>query len=274
MGRVIVLGSINVDLEVRVAGYPAPGEKAVGESLSRFAGGKGANQAIAARRQGAEVIMVGAVGDDDAGRASLNRLYAHGIKLYVDRIPGAPTGHALVMTDSRTNAIIVIPGANERVASRALDPIKNLTSADLLLTQFETPVDKVVGAIRFAAGYGVRIMINLAPYAELPDDVVALADPLVIPEGDLAAFEARGVRPKSLVVLRGKAGITWDGVEFASLIVPDAQVVDTVGATDALIGTLAAAITAGRDHATAARLGLQAAVDNVQHLGAQQDPRL
>ena len=99
MGRVIVLGSINVDLETKIDSYPNPGEKVVGESLQRYAGGKGANQAVAARARGVEVEMVGAVGDDDAGRASLNRLFAKGIKLRVERIPLVPTGHAIVFSD-------------------------------------------------------------------------------------------------------------------------------------------------------------------------------
>lgn len=274
MGRVIVLGSINVDLETTVGAYPKPGEKVVGHSLSRYAGGKGANQAVAARRGGSEVVMVGAVGDDDAGRASLNRLFAQGIKLQVERIPLVPTGHAIILSDGHTNAIIVLPGANAKVGPNPLRPIRGLGEGDLLLTQLETPVDTVADAVRYARRYGARVMVNLAPWADLPADVIAAADPLVLPAADLPRLEASGVRPASLVVLRGKEGLEWDGQRFTGEVVPAGQVADTVGAADALIGTLASAIVQGADKASAARAALAAAADSVRHAGAQPDPRL
>lgn len=274
MGRVIVLGSINVDLETTVGAYPQPGEKVVGHSLSRYAGGKGANQAVAARRGGSEVVMVGAVGDDDAGRASLNRLFAQGIKLQVERIPLVPTGHAIILSDGHTNAIIVLPGANAKVGPNPLRPIRGLGEGDLLLTQLETPVDTVADAVRYARRYGARVMVNLAPWADLPADVIAAADPLVLPAADLPRLEASGARPASLVVLRGKEGLEWDGQRFTGEVVPADQVADTVGAADALIGTLASAIVQGADKASAARAALAAAADSVRHAGAQPDPRL
>ncbi len=274
MARVIVLGSINVDLEVRVPRHPRVGEKVIGESLSRFAGGKGANQAVAARARGVEVFMVGAVGDDDAGRASLNRLYSRGLRLLVDRVPNTPTGHALITTDGGSNEIVVISGANLKLGSRPLDPIKGLGADDLLLTQLESPVDKVASASRFAAERGVRVMINLAPWAELPADVVELADPLVIPASDLPTLRQGGAVPRSLVVLHGKEGLAWDDEFYPASLVPDSDVVDTVGASDALIGTLAAAIAMGEDRATSVQLAQEAAAENVRHFGAQPDPRL
>lgn len=274
MSRVIVLGSINVDLETKIDSYPNPGEKVIGESLSRHAGGKGANQAMAARSRGVDVEMVGAVGDDDAGRASLNRLFAQGIKLRVERLPQVPTGHAIVFSDGRTNAIVVLPGANAKVGTGALRPIRGFGANDILLTSLETPVDAVADAVRYAVKYGARVVLNLAPFAPLPADVIEAADPLVVPEADLAAFEALGATPKSLVVLRGKAGLHWDGELIPGPIVPDDEVVDTVGATDALIGVLAAELAKGADRHAAAWAGLSAAADSVRHHGAQPDPRL
>lgn len=274
MARVVVLGSINVDLETKIDSYPNPGEKVVGDKLSRYAGGKGANQAVAARARGVEVEMVGAVGDDDAGRASLNRLFAQGIKLRVDRIPQVPTGHAIVFSDGRTNAIVVLPGANAKVGMGALRPIRGFGSQDVLLTQLETPVESVADAVRYAVKYGARVVINLAPFAELPADVIEAADPLIVPANDLKAFEALGASPKSLVVLHGKDGLDWDGERIPGPIVPDSEVVDTVGATDALIGALAAELAKGSDRHTAAWAGLSAAAASVRHRGAQPDPRL
>lgn len=274
MGRVIVLGSINVDLETRIDAYPQPGEKVVAHSLHRYAGGKGANQAVAARAQGVEVLMVGAVGDDDAGRASLNRLHPMGIKLHVERIPHVPTGHALIFSDGRTNAIAVLPGANAKIGPRPLDQVKGLGPGDVLLTQLETPAERVAQAARHAHERGARVIVNAAPYVELPDDVCAMADPLILRADDEDAFAARRVEPISLLVLRGAAGLDWDGRRFSGEVVPAEDVVDTVGASDALIGTLAAQLAKGADRPTAARLALQKAADNVRHAGAQRSPRL
>ncbi len=274
MGRVIVLGSINVDLEARIDDYPAPGEKVIGHTFNRYAGGKGANQAMAARAQGADVVMVGAVGDDEAGRASLNRLHSRGVQLHVARVPQVPTGHAIVLSDGHTNAIVVVAGANARVGTRALDPVRGLGAADILLVQLETPADKVVAAVRQARAQGVRVIVNLAPWAELPPDVIEMADPLIVPVADLSQLEQQGFAPASLIVLRGKEGLDWDGERFSGPLVPEAEVVDTVGATDALIGTLVAALALNADRKTAARLGLAAAADNVRHIGAQHDPQL
>lgn len=274
MGRVIVLGSINVDVEARIDTYPAPGEKVTARSLSRFTGGKGANQAAAARALGGEVVMVGAVGDDDAGRSSLNRLYALGIKLEVERIPKTPTGTAMILSDGVTNAIAVVPGANARVSSRPLSPLRGLGPDDILLTQLETPAETVAATARYAHERGMRVIINLAPATELPADVIGLADPLIVPAENLGVVEASGGTPKSLVVLHGKEGLDWDGQRFAGAILPDSEVADTVGATDALIGTLAAALGRGDGKADAARLALSAATENVRHPGAQRDARL
>ncbi len=275
MGRVIVVGSLNVDLEVHVPALPNAGQKVIGERLSRFAGGKGANQAVAARAQGAEVVMVGSVGDDDAGRKYLNRLASMGIALEVTRQPHTTTGHALITTDpSGTNEIVVVPAANLHIVNRPLDPIRKLGPEDLLLTQTETPADVISSVVRYAIDRNVRVMVNLSPYVDLPSDVIEAADPIVIHEADVSRLQATGATPKSLMVTRGKAGITWDEVEYSGPVIPDNQVVDTVGAGDACIGTIAAAIVQGKDRHTAVTLGLIAAAENVQRFGAQANPRL
>ena len=189
-------------------------------------------------------------------------------------MPQVPTGHAIIFSDGRTNSIAVVSGANAKVGSRPLDPIRGMGPSDILLMQLETPVNTVAEAARQAARHGVRVIINAAPYTDLPSDVVALADPLVVPEEALDDFEASGARPASLVVLRGKDGLDWDGVRYTGDVVPDDQVVDTVGATDALVGTLAAALVRGNDRAQAAKLALDAAAANVRHSGSQPEPRL
>ncbi len=276
MGRVIVLGSLNVDLEVHVQAMPAVGEKVMGESLMRFAGGKGGNQAVAARATGADVIMVGSVGDDDAGRQYLNRLAALDIGLEVTRQPGTPTGHALILTDTRgANRIVVIQAANLHIEHRPLRPLGKLDpERDVFLTQTEIAPDDVADAVRYVTERGLRVVLQLSPYVTLPDDVIAVADPLIIHEADVSRLQATGATPKSLLVTRGKHGVTWDGVEQSGELVPQQEVVDTIGAGDAFVGTLAGALAQGKDRVAAVADAQAAAAKNVRRYGAQPNPRL
>src|SRR4051812_46987613 len=137
MGRVMVLGSLNVDLVTRVERHPSPGETLLGEGLDRLAGGKGANQAIAAAAAGAEVLMVGCIGDDEGGAAYVNRLRDNGIDASrVRTVPGEATGHALIAVDDRgENSIIVIPGANGRLDDTEVAAVDELQPGDVLLMQ-------------------------------------------------------------------------------------------------------------------------------------------
>ena len=133
MGRVVILGSLNVDVVTRVDSHPRPGETVLGEAAGRFAGGKGGNQAMAARRAGAEVVMVGAVGADDAGASYLERLHRHGIHTEVPTSDDAPTGTAFITVDELgENTIVVVPGANRQVAAASIEAAA-LGSGDVLL---------------------------------------------------------------------------------------------------------------------------------------------
>ncbi len=276
MGRVIVLGSLNVDLEVHVPAMPSIGEKVMGDRLMRFAGGKGGNQAVAAKAAGADVIMVGSVGDDDAGRQYLNRLAALNIGLEVARQPGTPTGHALIITDPKgNNRLVVIPAANLHIEYRPLRPLGKLdASRDILLTQSEIAPDTLADAVRYVTERGLRAIIQLSPYVDLPDDVIAAADPMIIHEANVSLLQSTGAKPKSLLVTRGKYGVTWDGVEYSGEIVAPENVVDTIGAGDAFVGTLAGALAQGKDRDTAVKLALAASAASVRRFGAQPNPRL
>ncbi len=272
MGRVIVLGSINVDLEVKVPHHPEVGEKVVAESYSRFAGGKGANQAVAARGTGVEVHMVGAVGTDDYGRAYLNRMSNLGIHLHVDRITDAPTGRAFITTDPQgNNTIAIVHGANNRVPIRALDAIRSPQPDDVLLTQLEIAPEAVIAGVRQAVEYGWRVVLNLAPYETLPADVIAAADPLIIREQEVPFLDADGLTPRSMVITHGPRGVSWGDLEVRGFVVPEEQVVDTIGAGDAFCGVLAAALCRGADRASALGQALSASAARVRQLGAQPD---
>ena len=263
MSRVAVIGSINQDIVVRVPHLPRPGETVSDGTLARHAGGKGANQAVAAARAGARVDMIGVVGTDDAGQALTSTLTAAGVGTsYVRQVTATPTGVALIAVDtSGANAIALAPGANGRVEpDEAREAVQSL-APDVVLGQLETPLDSIRAALG-AAGSSAWRILNAAPApsdAAVPYEVVDL---LVVNEieagallgervtadtaGDAAAALARRAARGCAVTL-GPAGVVAavDGrlhVRSAHLV----DVVDTTGAGDAFSGALAAALAAGR----------------------------
>lgn len=276
MGRVVVLGSLNVDLVASVERHPGPGETILADGrLERFAGGKGGNQAVAAAASGAAVAMVAAVGDDDGGQAYVERLRSRGIDVSAVRTTSVPTGQAWITVDDEgENAIVVIPGANGEVGPDSLDSLHSLGPGDVLLLQLEVPVRTVAAAARLAHGAGARVVINAAPYAALPHDVAALADPLVVNEHEALQLADSDAQPTSLLVTFGAAGCSWDGERHDGIPVDGADVVDTTGAGDAFCGALAAALATGADREAAVRAASQAGADAVRHRGAQVDPEL
>jgi len=157
-GRVLVLGSLNVDLVTRVERHPRPGETVLGEGLQQVAGGKGANQAVAAAAAGAPVSMVGCVGDDAGGTAYRGRLERLGIDVAGLRTcEGVASGHAIVtVADDGENAIVVVPGANDLLDDREVAAVDALGPGDVLLVQLEVPRAVVCSAVRRAAGRGAR----------------------------------------------------------------------------------------------------------------------
>jgi len=275
-GRVLVLGSLNVDLVTRVGRHPRPGETVAGEGLRRLAGGKGANQAVAAAAAGADVAMAGCVGDDAGGRAYLERLVRRGVDVSAVRVvAGEPTGHALVVVaDDGENTIVVVPGANARLDGREVEAVDALGAGDLLLVQLEVPVPVVATAARRAAGRGARVVVNVAPWASLPPDVVALADPVVANEHEMKALAEAGAPPRSLLVTFGSNGASWDGAITPAHVVDRADVVDTTGAGDAFCGALVAALARGGDRDDALAAALAAGAAAVRHEGAQPEPDL
>ena len=276
MGRVLVLGSLNVDLVTSVERHPRPGETVLGDGLSRLAGGKGANQAVAARAAGVEVTMVGCVGADAGGVAYRKRLAGRGIDVaHVRTVSGEPTGTALIaVSDDAENAIIVVPGANAALDDREVEAVESLTVGDVLLLQLEVPLPVVCRAARRAAARGVRVVINIAPYAALPADVIALADPVIANEHEAVALAESGAVPGSLLVTYGANGTSWNGRTWSAQSVPRHQVLDTTGAGDAFCGALAAALALGHDESHAMDAALAAGASAVRRVGAQADPEL
>lgn len=271
MGRVVVLGSLNVDLVTRVERHPRPGETVLGQAEGRFAGGKGGNQAMAARRAGADVTMVAAVGDDEPGRSYVTRLESAGVEVRVQVNDNHPTGSAIVTVDEKgENSIVVVAGANHTLTTTALE----LRPGDVLLCSLEVPTETVARASRRAAAQGARVVINLAPYAAMPHDVIALADPIVVNESEMRMLADSDLLPESLLVTFGAAGARWGDEQADGIRLSANEVVDTTGAGDAFCGALAAALAAGADRGSALTSANEEGARAVSWSGAQPDAAL
>ncbi len=275
-GWVHVLGSLNVDLVTSVERHPAPGETVLGQAVGRFAGGKGGNQAVAAAAAGASVTMHAQVGDDEAGAAYVERLQSRGVDASgVSSVSTAPTGQALITVDEAgENSIIVVAGANAVPDPSVVHEAGDLRPGDVLLCSLEIDLATVADAARAAHTAGARVVINLAPYAALPPDVIALADPVVVNESEMRQLADSDLMPTSLLVTFGAAGARWDADQVDGLPVPAAEVVDTVGAGDAFCGALAAALAGGAQRWEALEAANRAGAAAVRWSGAQPHAEL
>ncbi|MFZ1578947.1 MAG: PfkB family carbohydrate kinase, partial [Nostocoides sp.] len=212
MGRVVVIGSVNIDQVAVVAERPKPGETVLALDHRQLAGGKGANQAVAAARAGSQVLMVGCVGADSGGAAYRARLTAYGIDVsHVAVRPDRPTGAAFItVDDSSENTIVVVPGANADVGADWPQGFPELGADDVVVLQLEIPLAAVARAAELAHEAGARVIINVAPYAELPPAVLALADPIIANEHEALALADSGAGSGSLLVTLGANGAVWD----------------------------------------------------------------
>ena len=255
----MVIGSINVDLVVAAEHLPGPGETVLGGRFARHFGGKGANQAVAAARAGASVIMVGAVGRDPDGDQSLAALIGEGIDVSRVRRVGVATGVAIIAVDAGgENQIVVAPGANAEVSSAdaALDGLP--AGQGVLLTCLEIPMPAVVAALAAAAHVGLQPIVNPAPAQLLPDDLLA-AGPILTPNEQellstsgaadmpaaLASLIAAGARAV-VVTLGSRGALLAEGGRRAAVAARRVEVVDATGAGDTFSGVLAAWLADGR----------------------------
>jgi ribokinase len=268
MGRVIVFGSLSQDLHLHMERHPGTGETVMSGDIQYRFGGKGANQAVAAVRAGAESLFVGKVGDDPQGHEYLKRLAAFGVDTSrMESVAGAPTGTAIIYNDSEgENMIVVAPGANHHMGHADLVKLDDLGPGDVLLMPLELPLDVVAAAVELGAARGARVILNLAPFAPLPETVLALCDPVVVNEHEAELLERAGIHAPSVLHTLGTRGSRWDDVQVPSVPV---TAVDTTGAGDAYCGTLAARLSVGDDRETAMRAASEAAARCVQHPGAQ-----
>ncbi len=269
-GTVVVFGSLSQDMHLRMPRYPRSGETVMSGDIDYRFGGKGANQAVAAARAGAASVFIGKVGDDPQGREYVSRLRRFGVDTSkMEVVPGVPTGTAIIyVDDAGENMIVVAPGANHRMNHKDLEKLADYGAGDVLLMPLELPLDVVAAAARTAARQGMRVIINLAPYAELPADVLELCDPVIANEHEAHLLSESGTTARSLLVTLGAAGSRWGEHEVTAVtLVP----VDTTGAGDAYCGTLAARLALGDAAEQAMNTASRAAAECVLHHGAQPD---
>ncbi len=262
-GRVVVVGSVNVDHTARVSRLPAPGETLLSDSYSVGAGGKGANQAVTAARLQAPTTLIGAVGDDRAGAELTEMLAAEGVDVtWLVSAPGAATGVALITVDGDgANTIVVGPQANSLLhADQIDDAVGVLAAAAVLITQLEVPLPAVTRAFEVARGAGVTTILNASPALAAPrlSGLLPLVDVAVVNRAEAevltgladageAARRLVSMGPRTAVVTRGGAGaVWWDGAVLRAVAPFPIDEVDGTGAGDAFCGALAAALAAGR----------------------------
>lgn len=289
---VIVVGSTMVDMIAYADRVPSAGETVHGRSFSLGFGGKGANQAVMARRLGATVVMVNCLGDDVFADMTLDNFAAEGIDVkHVHRAVGTSSGVAPIWVEpDGTNRIIVVPGANDHLSpGRARDAVASAAGADVVLGQFEVPQDVTTAGFAAARARGATTVLNPAPAADITAALLAVTDWLVPNEvefahlarregvshaGDpsdpvVAAVAARlGVRLIVTLGAQGAALVAADG-EVVRVAAPEVDVVDTTGAGDAFVGALAYALAAGRSEPDAVRLGCACASASVTRPGTQ-----
>lgn len=292
---IVVIGSINMDLVLRVPRMPLPGETLTGGAFRTIPGGKGANQAVACARLsgkvaagGQQVAMVGCVGDDAFGATLRAALVGDGIiDSHITTLPGVASGIASILVDDNgQNSIVIAGGANDLLSPAHIDAAKELIDqADIVVLQLETPMATVVHAIQLARSLGKTVVLNPAPAASLPEGVLELVDYLI--PNEIEAAMLAGVSPDgadvqalaaalqklgsdNVIITLGSKGVhaaLYGGdFTFPAEVV---QAVDTTAAGDTFIGGFVAGLASGMDEAEAIQQGQRAAAWSVTKPGAQ-----
>lgn len=287
---IAVIGSVNLDLVMKVSRLPSPGETVTGAEFTRAFGGKGANQAVAAARAGSHsVAFIGCVGEDGEGTRAIDALSADGIDVSATfRTPEAATGHAMIFVDGvGQNAIAVAPGANHRLEPAHIDRAADrIRASALVLIQCEIAKDTLLYALLLAKRMNIPVLWNFAPARELDRSALRQASALVVNESEAAALCGAPLRtpaeiqqaavtlqaagPEAVIITLGAQGAhaRWGETEFR---VPGFRVeaVDATGAGDVFCGALAVAMVEQKSPVEAVCFASAAAAISVTRLGAQ-----
>ncbi|MGF0237208.1 ribokinase [Rhodococcus sp. IEGM1300] len=287
--KVVVIGSLNMDLVTRAPRLPRGGETLIGHSFATVSGGKGANQAVAAARLGAQVAMVGCVGNDAYGEALRAALLDEQIDCRAVSTVEDSSGVALIVVDDNSqNAIVIVAGANGAMTAEVIDRFDSvLQAADVIICQLEVPDATVGHAIKRSRELGKTVILNPAPASRpLPADWYGAIDYLIPNESEAAALTglpvdslqtaevaaaalvAKGAG-KVIITLGAQGLLFANGVSVEHFPAPTVTAVDTTAAGDTFVGGFAAALACGESEAQAIRFGQVAAALSVTRAGAQ-----
>lgn len=267
MASIVVVGSVNLDIVARAKKLPVAGETVTDAELGRFPGGKGANQALAAQRLGADVSLVACVGNDPTAEEALALLREGGVDLSnIIAVDDAPTGVALIaVAESGENQIVVAPGANRSLAAESLV----LPDADALICQLEVPTDTVAQAAQDFAGF---FCVNLAPAKHVDVSVLQRADLVIVNETESMWYGDSLAACHGMVATTfGAAGavLTKDGADIARAKPPRIEAVDTTGAGDTFTAALTVALVEGQAPQEALEFACAAGAAAATKKGAQ-----
>jgi ribokinase len=278
--KITVIGSINMDLVTTTNQIPKVGETVLGQSFHTIPGGKGANQAVAAARLGADVTMIGAVGDDSFGEMLVAHLTNQGISTEnIMKVKDTSTGIASITLSDGDNSIIVVSGANNHITPAVIEKnADKILNSDLVLLQLEIPLESVIRAVEIAKKHGILTIVNPAPFQRLPKELLEMVDYLTPNEHEQALLfasidgmeqELEELKEKCIVT-KGSQGVTiyknGSKIEIPSIKV---EAVDTTGAGDSFNGALAVALCEGSEMEDASRFANIVGAISVTKLGAQ-----
>lgn len=287
--KVVVIGSLNMDLVTRAPRLPRGGETLIGKSFATVSGGKGANQAVAAARLGADVSMVGCVGSDAYGAQLRGALLAEQIDCQAVSTVDDSSGVALIVVDDNSqNAIVIVAGANGALTPQVIDRFDAvLQAADVIICQLEVPDATVGHALKRGRELGKTVILNPAPASRpLPAGWFAAIDYLIPNESEASALTGLSVDSlvsaesaatrlvalgagKVIITLGAEGSLFADGTRLEHFPAPKVNAVDTTAAGDTFVGGFAAALAAGSSEAEAIRFGQVAAALSVTRAGAQ-----
>lgn len=280
MGKAVIVGSINADMVFISKKRPKAGETVIGDEFHIIPGGKGANQAVAASKLGAESIMIGCVGKDSNGEFSLGNL--NNMKVDIDCIESVddvPTGVASIVVAENDNSIIVIPGANYKITKNMIDRNKELIlSADIVMLQLEIPLEVVEYTASLCKKNNVKVLLNPAPAVKLKKELIDSSAYITPNEHELKVIFGHNndtddilkQYPNKVIVTLGSKGVKYfDGNEIKLIPSYDVRVVDTTGAGDTFCGALASALVREDSLEDAIKFANKAAAISITKLGAQ-----
>jgi ribokinase len=289
--KIIVVGSLNMDLVVRMPKIPRPGETLLGGVFKTFPGGKGANQAVAAARLGVHVTMIGCIGNDSFGQEMRATLAKEGIDTtHILVHPDEATGVALIQVDAQgQNSIAVASGANFHLTSTNVEKAMQIIGEfNALVMPLETPLETIYTATDIAARKGAKVILNPAPAQILEKDLLQLVDVLLPNEYEIAfmtgmqlqsasdinyaAEKLLSLGPRNLIVTMGSQGaILFNEKKARPTIIPawQVQAVDSTAAGDCFVGALAVGLCEGKSITAAAKFASAAAAISVTRIGAQ-----